>query len=89
MDRTSSANRALEREARSFWTLEYIRRGFMDKQLEAIVVRHEDRLVLAELTDFYVRGIILTRDCPEVGEHVKVRVHEINPKLNRLVLEMV
>ena len=89
VDRTASANRALEREARNFWTLEYLRRKCQDTVLRAIVVRAEDRLVLAELQDYFVRGIILTRDRPEVGDTLDVRIQEVNPKLNRLVMELV
>jgi exoribonuclease II len=87
VDRTASANRALEREARSFWTLELLRRKDLDKTLEATVVRVEDRLVLAELKDYLVRGILLTRDRPYVGDTLMVHVQDVKPKLNRLVLE--
>ncbi len=89
VDRTASGNRALEREARNFWTLEYLRRNCMGMALDATVVRLEGRLVLAELDDYFVRGIVLTRDNPPLGERMSVRIQEINPKLNRLVLELI
>lgn len=87
VDRTASANRALEREARAFWTLELLRRQEADRRYPATVVRVEGRLVLVELNEYLVRGILLVRDAPSLGETLLVRIQEVKPKLNRLVTE--
>lgn len=89
VDGIASANRALEREARGYWTLEYLRRTCLEKTLDAVVVRVEGRLILAELCDCLARGILLSRDAPEPGDRLQVRIQEVKPKMNRLVLEAV
>ena len=87
VDRTASQNRALEREARAFWTLEYLRRNYLGKSIPATVVRQEGALTLAELDDFFVRGVVMTRDRPRLGDHLTVRVADVQPKQQRLTLE--
>ncbi len=87
VDRTASGNRALEREARGYWTMELLRRQESARTYPAIVVRVEGRLVLAELSEYLVRGVLMTRDTPLLGERLTVRIQEVKPKLNRLVLE--
>ncbi|MGN0866751.1 MAG: RNB domain-containing ribonuclease [Oligosphaeraceae bacterium] len=87
VDRTASGNRALEREARGFWTMELLRRQEPGRTYPATVVRVEGRLVLAELSEYLVRGVLMVRDAPPLGQRLTVRIQEVKPKLNRLVLE--
>lgn len=87
VDRTASGNRALEREARAFWTMELLRRQDPAKTYPATVVRVEGRLVLVELSEYLARGVLMVRDAPSLGERLTVRIQEVKPKLNRLVLE--
>ncbi len=88
VERTAGANRALEREAHKYWMLEYLRRNYLEKTLTATVVRVDGSLVLAELNDFFERGVVITRDRPAVGEILKVRIAEINPRQGRLAMEI-
>ncbi len=89
VEHTSAANRALEREAKAFWTLEYLRRNFLGKTVGATIVRQEGALTLAELDDFFVRGVVMTRDRPSIGDHLQVRIADVQPKQQRLTLEPV
>lgn len=87
VEKTSATNRSLDKEARKYWLLEYLRRNMMDTTLAITVVRQEGSLVLGELDDYCERGIILTRDRPCLGEKMQVRIVEVNPKVGRLVME--
>lgn len=87
VERVAARNRALERDSHKRWMLEYLRRNCRGKALSAIVVRVEGNLVLAELTDCYERGVVLTRDRPYIGDRMEVRINEVRPELGRLVLE--
>ena len=87
VEHTASANRSYDREAKKFWLLEYLRRNYLHQPLDATVVRVEGSLVLAELNDFYERGVVMTRDRPYVGDELRVRIQDVNPKLGRMVLE--
>ena len=87
VDHTSSQNRSLEREAKAFWTLEYLRREFLGKTTDATIVRQEGVMTLAELDDFFVRGVVMTRDRPSIGDHLNVRIADVQPKQQRLTLE--
>ena len=87
VDHTSAQNRALEREANAYWTLEYLRRNFLGKAVGATIVRQEGALTLAELDDFFVRGVVMTRDRPSIGDQLQVRITDVQPKQQRLTLE--
>ena len=87
VDHTSAQNRSLEREAKAFWTLEYLRREFLGKAVSATIVRQEGTLTLAELDDFFVRGVVMTRDRPEIGDQLQVRIADVQPRQQRLTLE--
>ncbi|MDY0175269.1 MAG: RNB domain-containing ribonuclease [Lentisphaeria bacterium] len=88
VEKTAMRNRGLEREAKRHWLLEYLRREYMQKEIEATVVRQEGSLVLAELDRFYERGVVMTRERPQLGERLKVRIIEANPQTGRLGMEM-
>ncbi|MBR4418283.1 MAG: RNB domain-containing ribonuclease, partial [Victivallales bacterium] len=62
VDSTSSQNKSLEREANKFWMLEYIARNCIGQEFDAIVVRQEGNLVLAEIDRLFERGVVYTRD---------------------------
>ncbi len=87
VERVAARNRALERDSHKRWMLEYLKRNFLGKILGATVVRFEGNLVLAELNDFYERGIVITRDRPYIGDELRVRITDIKPELGRLVME--
>ena len=87
VDHTSAANRALEREAKGYWILEYLRREFLGKTVKVTIVRQEGSLTLAELDDFFVRGVVMTRDRLEIGDHLTARITNVQPKTQRLTLE--
>ncbi|MBR4125244.1 MAG: RNB domain-containing ribonuclease [Victivallales bacterium] len=87
VDHTSAQNRGLEREAKAYWTLEYLRREFLGKAVPATIVRQEGALTLAELDDFFVRGVVMTRDRPSIGDQLQVRITDVQPKQQRLTLE--
>jgi len=80
-------NRSLEREARKYWMLEYLRRNYLGTVMGATVVRLDGNLVLVELDEFFERGVLMTRDRPYIGDAVQVRITEIKPALGRMVLE--
>ncbi|MFA6930715.1 MAG: RNB domain-containing ribonuclease [Lentisphaeria bacterium] len=88
VERTTLQNRALEREAKRFWLLEYLRREWMNVELDATIVRLDGSLVLAELERFYERGVVRTRERLQLGEKIKVRLQEINPETGRLAMEI-
>lgn len=88
VERTAGTNRALEREAHKFWMLEYLRRNCLDKKLGATIVRLDGSLVLAELDDYFERGVVMTRDRPPLGARLQVRITEIKPQLGRMALEI-
>ena len=87
VESTASTNRALEREARKFWLLEYLLRNCVGKVTPATVVRVEGNLILAELDEYYERGVLFTRDRPAVGDRLDVRITAVNPAAGRLTLE--
>ncbi|MBO7741826.1 MAG: RNB domain-containing ribonuclease, partial [Victivallales bacterium] len=89
VESTSSTNRALDREAKKFWLLEYLRRNCSGAVMDAVVVRQEGSLILVELCDYCERGVLMTRDRPAVGEMLRVRIGAINPKAGRMELEPV
>ena len=89
VERVASRNRALERDSHRRWMLEYLKRNCLGKNLGATVVRLEGSQALAELDDYYERGIVMTRDRPYVGDELQVRIIEIRPELGRLVMETV
>ena len=53
----------------------------------ATVVRVEGNLLLAELDEYYERGVLFTRDRPAVGDRLDVRIVAVNPTAGRLTLE--
>lgn len=67
--------------------MELLRRQDPAKTYPATVVRVEGRLVLVELSEYLARGVLMVRDAPSLGERLTVRIQEVKPKLNRLVLE--
>lgn len=87
VDRTSSQNRTLERQATNFWLLEYLRRNSIGKQFMATTMRVEGSMVLAELDFFCVKGVVMTRDKPAPGERINVTVKDVFPDAGRLVLQ--
>lgn len=89
VEKTGMQNRSLEREARRFWLLEYLRRECMNCTLDATIVRLDGSLVLAELNRFYERGVVMTRERLQPGEKIKVRILEINPGSGRLAMEII
>ncbi|NMA20359.1 MAG: RNB domain-containing ribonuclease [Lentisphaerae bacterium] len=89
VEQTTMQNRSLEREAKRFWLLEYLRREYMDCPLDATIVRLDGSLVLAELNRFYERGVVMTRERLQTGEKIQVRILEINPKGGRMALEII
>ncbi|MBQ6471332.1 MAG: RNB domain-containing ribonuclease, partial [Victivallales bacterium] len=88
VDSTANANRAYEREADHHWLLEYLRRNCLGQEMGATVMRVEGSLVLAELDYYCIRGVVLCRDKPSPGEHVRVTVKEVYPDAQRLVLSL-
>jgi hypothetical protein len=87
VDSTASRNRSLENQADTRWILEYLRRNFIGQPTGATVMRVEGSLVLAELDTYCVRGIVLSRDKPKPGEHIKVSIKEVHPDVARLVMQ--
>ena len=88
VDSTASQNKSLEREANKFWMLEYIARNCIGKEFDAIVVRQEGNLVLAEIDKLFERGVVYTRDHVKFGERIRVRIKDSSPKNGRLAMEM-
>ncbi|MBO4526692.1 MAG: RNB domain-containing ribonuclease, partial [Victivallales bacterium] len=76
VDSTSSQNKSLEREANKFWMLEYIARNCIGHEFDAIVVRQEGNLVLAEIDRLFERGVVYTRDHVKFGERIRVRIKD-------------
>ena len=89
VERTSQQNRSLEREARRHWLLEYVRQSLMAETQGAVVVHRDGRFVLAELDGVCERGVLFTKEEVHLGDRVKVRVREVQPKEGRMVLERV
>lgn len=89
VDKTAAQNKALEREANNYWTLEYIKRNKIGAFFKATVVRQEGALTLAELDELFVRGVVYTRDRPRQGDVLNVKIRDANPKENRLILDAV
>ena len=88
VDSTASQNKSLEREANKFWMLEYIARNCIGQEFDAIVVRQEGNLVLAEIDRLFERGVVYTRDHVRFGERLRVRIRDASPKTGRLAMEM-
>jgi len=89
VERTSLQNRSLEREARRHWMLEYVRQQKTGEEMDAVVVNRDGRFVLAELDGIFERGVLFTRGQVHVGDRVRVRVRDVNPKEGKMALEMV
>jgi exoribonuclease-2 len=89
VERTGQQNRTLDREARRRWLLEYVRQQKAGQELEATVVNREGRFVLAELDGVLERGVLFTRGEVQVGQRVRVRVRDVQPKEGKMALEMV
>ena len=89
VDKTSSQNKSLQREADSYWVLEYIRRNKLGAEFNATVVRQEGALTLAEIDELYARGVVYTRDRVKIGERIRVRIRESHPDSKRLILDMI
>jgi exoribonuclease II len=88
VERMSQQNRALEREARRRWLLEYVRQQKMTEELEAVVVSRDGRFVLAELDGICERGVLFTVGTVQVGQRVRVRVRDVHPQEGKMALEM-
>ncbi len=88
VDSTASQNKSLEREANKFWMLEYIARNCIGQEFDAIVVRQEGNLVLAEIDHLFERGVVYTRDHVRFGERLRVRIRDASSKTGRLAMEM-
>ena len=89
VERTSQQNRALEREARKTWLLEYVRQELLGSEREAVVVTQDGRFVLAELDGIFERGVLFTRGTVRLGQRVLVRVRDVSPKEGKMALEMI
>ena len=89
VERTSSANRSYEREADGYWLFEYLRRNCIGTQISATVTRVEGNLVLAEIDRYGVKGVVMTRERPVLGEHVRVEIREVHPDARRLVMQRI
>lgn len=89
VERTSQQNRALEREARKTWLLEYVRRELVGSEREAVVVTQDGRFVLAELDGIFERGVLFTRGTVRLGQRVLVRVRDVSPKEGKMALDMI
>lgn len=89
VEKTSAQNRSLEREARHFWILEYLRRNCLNTEIMATVVKIEGQLILAEIDSYYERGILMSRDRVRVGERCLVRITDVKPKVGRMTLSVV
>ncbi|MBQ7652045.1 MAG: RNB domain-containing ribonuclease [Victivallales bacterium] len=87
VERNASQNKALEHEADKYWLLEYIRRNCIGKRMGATVMKVEGSVVLAELDYYCERGVVMTRDRPSPGEHIKVIVKDAIPNSGRLILQ--
>ena len=88
VDSTACQNKSLEREANKFWMLEYIARNCIGQEFDAIVVRQEGNLVLAEIDRLFERGVVYTRDHVKFGERLRVRIKDASSKTGRLAMEM-
>ncbi len=89
VDRTSSQNRALEREENRHWLLEHVRRNLMDQVLTAVVVQQNGRMLFAELEAIGERGLLHVRQPVKIGDRVNVRIKDIRPKQSEFILEVV
>ncbi|MBN2451776.1 MAG: RNB domain-containing ribonuclease [Lentisphaeria bacterium] len=89
VERIASQNRSLERDARRQWLLEYLRQERSGVEMEATVVSQDGRFVLAEVGEVLERGVLFTKGAVHVGDRVRVRLRDANPKAGKLVLEMV
>lgn len=89
VDKTSAQNKALEREANNYWILEYIRRHKIGETFNATIVRIDGPVILGEIDDYCVRGIVYTRDYVKLGERVQVSVKDVHPNTARLTLELI
>lgn len=88
VEKTTYHNRSLEKEAKKFWLLEYLNRNCLNKQLDATIVRIDGNLILAELQDYYERGVVITRERLKTGQKIKVEIIESNPKSGRLAMKL-
>lgn len=88
VDHTAAQNKALEREANTYWTLEYIRRNLIGTQATATILRTEGSFILGELDELCVRGTVFAREHLRPGDHIRVSIQEAHPDAARLVLEM-
>ena len=89
VERNASQNKALEREADKYWLLEYLRRNCIGLQTYATVMKVEGSVVLAELDYYCERGVVMTRDRPSPGEHIKVTIKDVIPDSGRLILQRI
>ena len=89
VERNASQNKALEREADKYWLLEYLRRNCIGLHTYATVMKVEGSVVIAELDYYCERGVVMTRDRPSPGEHIKVTIKDVIPDSGRLILQRV
>lgn len=89
VERTSQQNRALEREARRRWLLEYVSRYRAGEDIEGTVVTRDGRFTLMELDGVLERGVLFTRGAVQLGQRVRARVRDVQPKEGKLALDMV
>jgi len=89
VERTSQQNRSLEREARRRWLLEYVSRYRAGEELEGTVVTRDGRFTLVELDGILERGVLFTRGLVQLGQRVRARVRDVQPKEGKLALDMV
>lgn len=89
VERTSSQNRNLERDACKRWLLEYLKRQKSDRIFEATVVYRAGAQIFAELDDVLERGILLGAGPVRLGDRLRVRIRDVEPKKMRLALERI
>ncbi len=81
-------NRHLEREATQFYTYLFIQRELQDQSLPAIVVNQLTGAFLIELTEWFIRGKLVTPQSLELGDEVQVQVRDVIPEEEVLVFEL-
>ncbi len=86
-EKVERANKRIEREVANYWLLEYLRRNYKGEQLTATVVDPAGKLRLAELDYFMVRGVLQGAEKSRPGSRLSVRVAEVRPRKNRMVLQ--
>jgi len=78
----------VEREAKRYFLLKYLKRFEGHKVLGEVIAVENDRVVV-ELSETLLEVGVRCRNKPRIGEQVALLVQEVNPRQDRLVLKMV